>query len=159
MKELWWSYYSNNFVAGAAIFFTANEGEVAHEYFCLICKSSSFVVNLSVVTAHGCRCWTWFIIINARQRVGSVKAMLIIISTFKLIPRVTVGFIYYSSISGCALAYVSVSVCAFHCHSVLIKHSLFSWGAKRRIFLFWFIVKLISNSLKLCKQDLTDDAL
>lgn len=55
---------------------------------------------------------------------------------------------------------VSKCVCVFHhCHDVLIKDSLLSCGATRKIFLFWLIVKLISNSLKLCMQDLMHDAL
>lgn len=41
----------DNFVEGAGIFFTANEGVVAHGVLGLICKSTSSVANLSVVTA------------------------------------------------------------------------------------------------------------
>lgn len=51
----------------------------------------------------GCRCWTWFILANIWQRVGSVKAMLIIISTSKLLLRAS-GRIY-------TILWVCISVC------------------------------------------------
>lgn len=48
--------------------------------------------------------------------------------------------------------YPSVCVCVFNCHDVLITDSPLSCRATTEIFLFW--LKLISYSIKLCKQDL-----
>lgn len=42
---------TDDFTEGAGIFFTANEGLVAHEVLGLICKSTSFEANISAVTA------------------------------------------------------------------------------------------------------------
>lgn len=100
----------------------------------------------------GCRCWTWFIVANAWQRVSSLKAMLINISTSKPLLRAAMaGFPQHIlSVYRC----IPVCVCAFvfNCHDVLITDSPLSCRATTEIFLFW--LKLISYSIKLCKQDL-----
>lgn len=101
----------------------------------------------------GCGCWTWFIVANAWQRVSSLKAMLINISTSKPLLRATGRISAVRSVCiGESSVCVCVCMCGFDCHDALITDSALSCGPVRKIFLFW--LKLISNSVKLCTQDL-----
>jgi len=122
----------DNFVAGVGIFFTANEMVVAHEVLGLICKSTSSLANLSVVTApwlqmlnliHRGKCMTkaWLTQSYANQN-----------QHFQTSPegRSTRTFTVYSE---CVSVYPGVCVCVSLSQRVNQRLPTLLWGHEKNI--------------------------